>query len=145
MLILHVDDDYDDREIFCEAVKAVDARISCAQFESGIAALQFLDQSKTLPDYIFMDINMPKMTGLECVQKIRSVPRLLGIKVVMFSTTLKPSDESILSGTDVKWLEKKSRFSDLISSLKDLLTTETSVEVGPPKRWRPCFSDRPQR
>lgn len=145
MLILHVDDDCDEREIFCDAVKVVDPNISCAEAESGISALKFLDQTDTLPDYIFMDINMPKMTGLECLQKIRSVPRFLSIQVVMYSTIFRSNDEIFLSEMGIKWLSKKSQLSDLISSLRHLLLNETSVKVRSPKRWPPCFSDRPRR
>ena len=146
MLILNVDDDSDDREIFCDAVKAVGPDLSCAQVESGISALKFLDQSDTLPDYLFIDINMPKMTGVECVQKIRSVPRFLSIKIVMHSTTFSRSNEILFSEMGVKWLPKQSKFSDLVSSLKDLLLNETLVvERSRKKRWHQHFSDRPRR
>lgn len=144
MLILNVDDDCDDREIFCDAVKAVGPNISCTQVESGISALQFLDQSCLLPDYLFIDINMPKMTGLECVQKIRSVPRFSSIQIVMYSTTFSLNDEILFSEMGIKSMAKPSKFSDLVGSLKELLLNETSVVVGSPKRWRQCFSDLPR-
>ena len=139
MLILHVDDDCDDREIFCDAVKTVDSNIQCAQLESGITALQFLDQSDKLLDYIFMDINMPKMTGIECVQKIRSVPRFLSMQIVMYSTTFSFNDEILFSEMGIKCMPKQSNFCDLTSSLKKILLNEV---VRSPKRWDPCFSDR---
>lgn len=127
MLVLNVDDDNDDREIFCDAVKSVDPNISCAQLESGISLLQFLDNVDTLPDYLFIDINMPKMSGLECVKKIRSIPLFLRIQIVMYSTAFNPHDEIYFSEMGIKCLTKKSKFSDLVNSLKALLSSEVPV------------------
>jgi CheY-like chemotaxis protein len=127
MLILNVDDDSDDREIFCDAVNTVDPQISCVQVESGISALQLLDKSDTLPDYMFIDMNMPKMTGLECVRKIRCIPRFLGIRIVMYSTGITPNDQNHLSEMQIECLAKQSRFSDLVSELRNLLLDKIQV------------------
>ncbi|MEX2232222.1 MAG: response regulator [Cyclobacteriaceae bacterium] len=129
MLVFNVDDDSDDREIFCDAVKSVHPNISCAQVDSGISALQFLDKGDPLPDYLFIDINMPKMNGIECVQRIRSVPRFLSIQIVMYSTTFNRKDEIYFSEMGIKCLAKKTKFSDLVSSLKALLLNEIPVLV----------------
>ena len=129
MLVFNVDDDSDDREIFLDAINTVDPHISCVQFESGISALQFLDQSDTLPDYLFIDINMPKMTGRECVEKIRSVPRFSSIRIVMYSTTFNAHDQIDFSDMRIKCLAKQSKFSDLISALKTLLLNEIPARV----------------
>lgn len=130
MLVFNVDDDSDDRLLFRDAVNTVDPNISCVQVDSGIDALQFLDKSETVPDFLFIDMNMPKMTGLECVQKIRSSPRFLSIRIVMHSTTFAPDDQIHCSQMRIKYLAKQSKFSDLVSALKNLLLEEIQVAVG---------------
>ena len=71
MVILEVDDDSDDREMFLDAVNAVDPGISCIQVESGLDALAYLADASPLPDFIFMDVNMPKMDGVEATRIIK--------------------------------------------------------------------------
>ena len=43
------------------------------------------------PDFIFLDINMPKVNGIECLIKLKSDSRLKRIPVIIYSTT---SDEN---------------------------------------------------
>ena len=62
MVVLNVDDDQEDREFFCDALKEIDASIVCLVAESGMEALSLLQSHMPLPDYIFLDINMPMMT-----------------------------------------------------------------------------------
>lgn len=121
MLILSIDDDSDDREILCDAVKTVDNEVSCIEMENGIDALEFLSNTEILPDYIFIDINMPKMDGYECVKMIKSIPRLKNIQLVMHSTTFNPGDLIAFTKQDVKHLPKLSQFSELVKLIKHLV------------------------
>ena len=72
MTILLVDDDADDRKLFFEVAKEVDDTILCIPASSGEAALLYLrDQANPLPDYIFLDLNMPMINGKQCLKQIR--------------------------------------------------------------------------
>lgn len=130
MLILHVDDDSDDREIFCEALKAVDSQISFIEVESGLKALEFLAKTEILPDYIFIDINMSKMNGYELVKEIISIPRMKGIQLVMHSTSFNPKDKDQFAKLGIKFLGKKNRFSELVESLKSVVFSHVTVLGG---------------
>ncbi len=129
MLILNVDDDSDDREIFSDAVRVLDPNISLAQVESGANALLFLNSGGVVPDYLFIDNNMPKISGIECVKKIISIPRFLTIHIVMYSTAFTPGDRTYLAEMGITCLAKQSRLSDLVSSLKNLLLNDLPVKV----------------
>ena len=121
MLILNVDDDSDDREMFSAALKALNPHISCIQLESGPKALEFLAEAETLPDYLFMDINMPQMSGYDCVKELIQMPRMKHIQIIMLSTSFNLKDEVYFSGLGIKHLLKGYRFSDLVDGIKRAL------------------------
>ena len=63
MLVLLVDDDLDEYEIFREAVERVNTNITCLHACNGSEALVTLQEMPSLPQYVFMDSNMPVMDG----------------------------------------------------------------------------------
>ena len=85
-----IDDDMDDQEIFCMALQEVDMSVNCLFAKDGIHALETLSDEKFTPDCIFMDLNMPRMNGDECLVEIKKNPRLQSIPVIMYSTTGDP-------------------------------------------------------
>ncbi|MBC7947437.1 MAG: response regulator [Chitinophagaceae bacterium] len=83
-----VDDDADDRRLFIEAVKEVGEDIECTSAVNGEEALEILkDPANTLPDYIFLDIRMPRVNGKQCLLEIKKDDRLKHIPVVIFTTS----------------------------------------------------------
>jgi CheY-like chemotaxis protein len=93
MTILYVDDDPDDRQIFEEAISAIDKRHVCLTAQDGIDALSYLSEGK-FPDIIFLDINMPLMDGSTCLSEIRSNKETTHIPVIMFTTSNNPEDRT---------------------------------------------------
>ena len=87
MVILNVDDDPEDREFFCDALREIDPAIACLLAGSGMEALALLESRKPLPDYIFLDINMPMMDGKQCLKALKSIPEYASIPVIMYSTS----------------------------------------------------------
>jgi response regulator of citrate/malate metabolism len=85
---LIVDDDQDDQEIFLMTVAKINKDIKCFTSNNGIEALILLQSKQFIPDYIFLDVNMPKMSGIECLKAIKNLPHLNSSKVFMYSTAL---------------------------------------------------------
>jgi CheY-like chemotaxis protein len=85
--IFLVDDDEDDRMMIVEAIEDVIRNVEITQIENGVALLDVLAGGKPVPDLILMDMNMPKLNGLEilCSMKKDAVHR--SIPVVILSTT----------------------------------------------------------
>ncbi|HMJ46496.1 MAG TPA: response regulator [Ferruginibacter sp.] len=81
--ILIVDDDRDELVIYLEALQRLPLNIKCTYAESAEHALQMLDH--LVPDFIFLDVNMPKVDGLECLKRIREQEKLSKVQVIMFS------------------------------------------------------------
>jgi CheY-like chemotaxis protein len=84
---LLVDDDEDDREIFCLALQHVAPSINCITASDGLEALSILKDRSFVPDYIFLDLNMPRMDGKECLKEIRRHGHLTHVPVIIFSTS----------------------------------------------------------
>jgi CheY-like chemotaxis protein len=84
--ILQIDDDCDDCELFMEALNAVSSAAYTAIY-SPVEALRKLMQSEIMPDVIFLDLNMPIMSGLEFMTEIKKEDRLKQIPIIIFSTS----------------------------------------------------------
>ena len=85
--VLLIDDDPDDQEIFLSAVEIVSCTILCTTISSGVVALQKLEKKDLQPDCIFLDLNMPVMSGQEFLVEIKKRAELKHIPVIIFSTT----------------------------------------------------------
>lgn len=112
-----IDDDIDDQEIFAMALQEFNDSISCYFANDGVKALEKLNRDSAFtPHCIFIDINMPRMNGVECLEEIKKINRLKSVPVCMYSTSaeativartkelgaadfiVKPASISVLSG-----------------------------------------------
>lgn len=118
-----MDDDVDDREFFCEALNEIDRSILCVCATNGYEALNILNQPDVTPDYIFLDLNMPRLGGIQCLTSIKKIKRLSQIPVIIFSTTRQneEAEETKQLGA-VMFLTKPSRYTELINMLSSILT-----------------------
>lgn len=87
-----IDDDPDDQEIFLLALQKLQTDIKCITADSGIEALQILKQENFSPDYIFLDLNMPRMNGKQCLAEIKKIEKLALTPVIIYSTSTVQSD-----------------------------------------------------
>lgn len=86
--LLIADDDEDDRLFFCEAVKEIEPGTECITAINGEDVLEKLRSGlQQLPNYIFLDLNMPPMNGFRCFEELKQDDKLKNIPVVIFSTT----------------------------------------------------------
>jgi CheY-like chemotaxis protein len=90
--ILLLDDDQDDRELFYDAVKSVhaDTKVILLKNWEELFEKSFLQHGT--PQVIFLDLNMPRKNGNECLRMIRKDPQLNNIPVIIYSTTINPAD-----------------------------------------------------
>lgn len=86
--ILLIDDDADDRESFCSALKEVAPQYECVPISSCIKALAALvKMDQDIPEIIFIDINMPVMSGWQCLSVLKRDPVINSIPVIIYSTS----------------------------------------------------------
>jgi DNA-binding response OmpR family regulator len=90
-----IDDDEDDQEIFTLALNNIDEAISCVTANDGIDALNKLSLNDNFtPDFIFLDLNMVRMNGRECLVEIKKIQRLQQVPIIIYSTSSEQKDIS---------------------------------------------------
>ena len=85
--ILLIDDNDDDCRFFADTLKRLYPAIRLTRAEDGRHGLDILGNMDAMPDLIFLDINMPRMNGWECLEGIKANKESAGIPVVMFTTS----------------------------------------------------------
>jgi CheY-like chemotaxis protein len=122
MLILAVDDDQDDLEMFQDAILHIDPSITVMTAINGEEALTFLSSDTMVsPDIIFLDINMPKVDGRECLRFVKSNNFLRRIPVVMLSTTISDFDKASFERLGATFITKQPTFESQLESLRRVL------------------------
>ena len=120
--ILIIDDDPDDVQIFCEAVREIDKKIHCFIAYNGEEGLLLLQNEMVKPDFIFLDINMPRMNGKACLTQIKNNLYLAHIPVIMYTTSkLKSDTEETMHLGEYAFLTKPNKFDDLVKILSIIL------------------------
>jgi CheY-like chemotaxis protein len=86
--IFLADDDVDDRMLFIEALKEIDEETQIITADDGEHLMAILDKKvPPKPTVIFLDLNMPRKNGLECLKEIKINPKFEDIPVVVVSTS----------------------------------------------------------
>ncbi|MFL9831746.1 response regulator [Flavobacterium sp. ARAG 55.4] len=117
--ILQIDDDFDDCDFFEQAVKTItDAAYTSIQ--NPIDALHKLINGEINPDLIFLDINMPCMSGKEVLSEIKKSEKIKDIPVIFLSTSSLYAEDAIISGAR-DYLVKPNSISELRKLLSKIL------------------------
>jgi DNA-binding response OmpR family regulator len=94
--ILLIDDDSDDRHLFCEALGTVAPAITCDCVTDGQEAFKKLASGNAaLPDVIFLDINLPIISGWQCLTMLKKDDSFQHIPVIIYSTSSHERDKKI--------------------------------------------------
>lgn len=126
--ILIADDDADDRKLIQKAFKECNMENDLCFVEDGQEVMDFLhntekrsSKSKSLPDMILLDLNMPRKDGREALKEIKSDPVLKRVPVIVF-TTSKSSDDILStyeSGGNC-FITKPASFKELLGVVKQI-------------------------
>ncbi|MVM28437.1 response regulator [Spirosoma sp. HMF4905] len=81
------DDDEDDRYLLAIAFQQHSPQCRLLFAQDGRALLDELEQARTLPCLILLDLNMPRLNGFETLQLIRAHPLYQDVPIVMLTTS----------------------------------------------------------
>jgi len=110
--ILLADDDECDRFLFMEVFKGTAMNVEIHTVNDGVQLMDYLKTIDTpLPDLLFLDLNMPRKNGLECLKEIRSNEKLKDLAIAIYSTsgTEKDIEETFNNGANI-YIKKPNDF-----------------------------------
>lgn len=121
--ILLADDDEDDRLFFKEALQEIKVKTVVTTVNDGLQLMNYLNHpGNQLPNVVFLDLNMPVMSGLDCLTEIRRNKELRNLAVAIYSTS--SSDENIeeafVKGANI-YIKKPNEFSLLKIILEQVI------------------------
>lgn len=120
--LLLADDDRDDRFFFEKALKNISFPTSYDEVTDGEALMEYLERNPDkLPDVIFLDLNMPRKTGAECLTEIKSSEKFRHIPVVIYSTSLHEEIAYDLYNAGAHYYLQKCELHELPDALTDVL------------------------
>jgi CheY-like chemotaxis protein len=129
--ILLVEDDYLDVESVKRALKKQNVNHVLHIAHNGVDALAMLtsEVSKVVPDIILLDINMPKMNGLEFLSIIKNYYNLKNIKIFIITTSAEEYDKFTAQSLDVsgyilKPLNFEKKSGDTLKLMEALISEE---------------------
>ena len=86
--VVLADDDNDDCLFFKEALDDLKLPVQLTIVHDGEELMNYLSEnSKNLPDILFLDLSMPRKNGLECLSEIKQNKDLKDLSLVMLSTS----------------------------------------------------------
>ncbi len=119
------DDDPEDVEFFQEALRELFPSVKITIAKDGLELLEFLQV--VIPDMIFLDLNMPRMSGMECLRTIRENAGYKHIPVIIYSTSAEDRhiEEAYALGA-TRFVQKPLRYEDI----KDRITLTIGPEIS---------------
>jgi CheY-like chemotaxis protein len=121
--ILLVEDNRLYQLLFIQVLKEIKHAILYDVVNNGKEALEKLENSDTLPDLIFTDINMPVMDGIECLTQIKKNPKIKDIPVVVLSSAT-PQTELVHQLGAKAFLKKPSDIHTLREQLEQIINSD---------------------
>lgn len=131
--LILADDDADDCLFFREALEEIPVPVQLTTVSDGVELMQLLARlQENLPDLLFLDLNMPRKTGLECLAEIKANEAFRDLPVIIFSTSM---DMRVVNQVYEKgahyYLRKPGNFSKLKKSIHKALSLDI---VAKPQR-----------
>jgi CheY-like chemotaxis protein len=118
------DDDEDDRLFFTDAFEELKMKTNVMTFNDGVELMDYLnDGDAILPNVLFLDLNMPKKNGVECLLEIKQNEKLNDIAIAIYSTSSSEEhiEETFVNGANI-YIKKPSDFEDLKKILSEVVT-----------------------
>lgn len=141
--IILADDDEDDCMFFKDAFNELKLNLQLVIVKNGEELMDFLAGIPCLlPKLLFLDLNMPRKNGFECLRDLKESERFKGIPVIVYSTSNSFYDyEKCLELKAHVYVTKPNCFIELKKIINKVLVTDfVNHLVEQPKRRPLVFS-----
>jgi response regulator RpfG family c-di-GMP phosphodiesterase len=132
--LLLADDDEDERLFFTKVLQVLPIPTSLVTIEDGEKLINYLNTSKKTPDILFLDINMPRKNGKECLTEIKSSKSIKQFPIVIYSTCLNDAMADVLYKEGAYYYLRKVDFSELTKYLQNTLILLKNKKFQRPSR-----------
>ncbi|WP_100616042.1 response regulator [Confluentibacter citreus] len=122
--IILADDDEDDRLFFCDAFDELKITTRVKTFNDGVYLMDYLNaEDSVFPNILFLDLNMPRKSGLECLKEIKKNDKFKDIAIAIYSTSASEEDieKTFIMGANI-YIKKPNDFKTLKKVLEEVVT-----------------------
>ena len=122
--IILADDDEDDRLFFTEAFDELKISTKVNTFNDGVELMDYLNNDNAiLPNVLFLDLNMPRKSGKECLNELKNNEKFNNIAIAIYSTSSSEEDieDTFVDGANI-YIKKPNDFTVLKKILLDVVT-----------------------
>ncbi len=131
--LLLADDDIDDCLFFKEALEELPVYSRLSTVNDGVQLMELLTaKQEMLPDLLFLDLNMPRKNGIDCLSEIKCNEKLQQLPVIIYSTSF---DHQVVDKLYEKgahhYIRKPGEFSNLKKVILKALTITTQKDTAP--------------
>ncbi|HMG16873.1 MAG TPA: response regulator [Saprospiraceae bacterium] len=130
--ILLADDDEDDRLFFKDAFEEIKIKTEVTSVNDGEELMEYLlNEDSQLPHILFLDLNMPRKSGMECLVEIRSSKRLKDLSIAIYSTSSSEKDieDTFVKGANI-YIKKPNDFLLLKKLLSEVVTINWQYQTN---------------
>ena len=134
--ILLADDDTDDCIFFKGTLEELPLSTHLTAVHDGEQLMQLLTkETNELPHVLFLDLNMPRKNGFECLSEIKLNKKLKQLPVIIFSTSFEQEVVNLLYKNGAQYfIRKPSEFSQLKKVIQQTLTLIEQENISQPTR-----------
>lgn len=128
--ILWAEDSAQDQHLVRAALDELKRRPKVAFVEDGVALLEIVAAAR--PRLVVLDLQMPRLGGLEVLQRLRQSPKLRDLPVVIFTSSSHPRDVEECRRLGVAdYVSKPMEFDDFCSAVDRVLGAIRTLKVAP--------------
>ena len=134
--ILLADDDGDDYLFFKEVLEDLQVSANLTVVNNGDQLMQTLtNKDSKLPHLLFLDLNMPRKNGLECLLEIKRDKNLNQIPVIIFSTSFQKNMVDLLYKSGAQYyIRKPADFSGLKTIIQQVFFIALQKNISQPEK-----------
>lgn len=130
--IILADDDEDDRLFFTDAFEELKISTKVQTYNDGAELMEYLNgDDAILPEILFLDLNMPKKNGIECLNEIKENEKFSDIAIAIYSTSSSEEhiEETFVNGANI-YIKKPNDFETLKKVLSNVVTINWQYQTS---------------
>lgn len=117
-----IDDDAEDRVMFREALSMIDPMCNLKEVTNCPDALLMLDDPLSHVDYVFIDLNLPGMSGKDCITAMRKFNHLKDTPIFVYTTSENAEDKRVSERVGATgYITKPDSFDEIVNVIKEQL------------------------